>query len=319
MSERPANLLASHMRHPPRIRLPSDPFEFVWRVRKAGHAWVSARPFGQYESSGPKRGKSKQGHAFEEEAARPVRCLTNDVPPGREIGPVKVYKPLSHPALFLDFAETEPTEAGVLVFANKWGMLLGAHGDLIKLAEPDANGEHAVVPGEQGGLWHDEILAMREARDLWGAVRDPSPNALKGLVGWESHRVAYVRGAFKATIVDERAQPDLWARLARDDLRKPAQLYLQRLANDHMHGHASPALLFDRHLVQMGLYVVPHTMLGALWLQFLRAVDGDRTYRRCRACRRWCEVGSEAKRMNSWCCRATCRMRLTRIGNRRGG
>ena len=45
----------------------------------------------------------------------------------------------------------------------------------------------------------------------------------------------------------------------------------------------------DRLEIKIG----PEHLLGCLWLQFARAVEGDKEYRRCmaRACNNWMEIG----------------------------
>ena len=309
------------MRNTGQIRPPTDPFEFTWRVRRQGPTWVRARRWlDQPEiASPPPPGDASEDararHFFETERAKPVLCLTDGVPSGEPVGRVKVYKPMSGPGMFLTFAETEPTEKGILSFANRFGTLLGTEGDLIRLADADHDGQRPVFYGEPAALWHDEIIAMREAVRLWEALRSADPAGLTALIRWEGKRaVRYTGRDITETIAGSRLDPELGKRFTQGDVRKPGQVYLQRLANEHVRGQASPRLLFDRHFSEMALYVVPHTLLGALWLQFIKAVDGNRIYRRCvaRGCRQWFEIGPDAKRKTAVTCSAACRVRMSR-------
>ena len=62
----------------------------------------------------------------------------------------------------------------------------------------------------------------------------------------------------------------------------------------------------------MSLYFVPNSLVGALWLQFARAVDGRKKYERCGECKTWFEVSLDAARTNRRYCKDPCRFKAYR-------
>ena len=84
--------------------------EFSWQVQEGAYLW-SAGPLFDDEY-------------LTQDAAQTISC--GYVPTPRA-GPVRRYSPLrDQTGLFRVFAETEPTQDGVLQFANRFGMLLSA-------------------------------------------------------------------------------------------------------------------------------------------------------------------------------------------------
>jgi Phage integrase family len=78
----------------------------------------------------------------------------------------------------------------------------------------------------------------------------------------------------RAWIAGTHLGDDVLGRFVPGDLVTPALHYLQSKINDKLEGRASPRLLWDANRERLGLYIMPAGLVGALWLQFARAVGG---------------------------------------------
>ena len=98
-------------------------------------------------------------------------------------------------------------------------------------------------------------------------------------------------------------------------LLRPAQYYLQKIVNEHLKTHVSPQLLWNvkgGRPDKLGLFFVPQSLLGFMWLQFAEAINGNRTYRQCSACHTWMVITPEGigKRSSRLTCSNACRMKV---------
>ena len=93
---------------------------------------------------------------------------------------------------------------------------------------------------------------------------------------------------------------------------KPALHYVQSKINDKLEGRASPRLLWDAKRARLGLYIVPAGLIGALWLQFARAVERDSQFRRCAECGIWFELAPGTARSDKLYCSTPCRTKAYR-------
>lgn len=98
------------------------------------------------------------------------------------------------------------------------------------------------------------------------------------------------------------------------DLGQPALWYIQTQINEHLTGTVSisPRLLWNPEMTELGLYLVPRSLLGALWLQFAQAVAGNKSYRQCEYCAAWFEVSLGASRPTRLYCSDACRFKAYR-------
>jgi hypothetical protein len=87
---------------------------------------------------------------------------------------------------------------------------------------------------------------------------------------------------------------------------------LMGAVNDRLAGAAAPRLTRDRRSGRPVLQDFPLSLLGAVWLQFARAVGGNKEYRACASCERWFEVSPETARTNRQFCSEACRSRAYR-------
>jgi hypothetical protein len=200
--------------------------------------------------------------------------------------PWKRYAPLrEEPALFRVFAATDPTPGGVVAFANRYGRL-------------GPTGKHVADEGdafaEPFGTWRLEILKMRDLTSLWDMLRANDVAGLRERVRWERARVVYLRPADSdgprpiASMKPPGQSEEVGIRPG--DPVRPAWAYLAGKVNLAMSGLVMSPLVYDRGHEHPVLRLRPANLLGALWAQFARAIDGDKQYRQCPACGTWMEI-----------------------------
>jgi hypothetical protein len=290
--------------------MPDVPLQFRWRVAKGGYHWIDSDP------------------AFEPDQQRQP-FLTDGRPSGADGFRVVPYLPLAEfPGLFRVFAESEPNLEGIKAFADRFGPL---GGDLVKRIplydQPSANG----VPlgtGESLSAWSKEILMMRFAIGIWEAARSGDVVTLDRVIHWRPdgrgveiaghpggprgqvpEAPAHVEGAL---IAGAHLGDGVFERFVPGDLIRPALHYLQSTINEKLEGRASPRLLWDANRERLGLYIVPDGLIGALWLQFARAVERDSRFRQCAECGIWFELAPGTARADKQFCSTACRTKAYR-------
>ena len=182
--------------------------------------------------------------------------------------------------------------------------------------------------GEHVDDWIKEILVLRLAVDLWESARQEDADHLKRMISWapDGSRVSInthpdlQRGQLpekpahvhRAVIAAEHLDPEILARFVPGDPFGPALHCMQGLINEHLHHRASPRLLWEPNRDRLGLYIVPEGLIGALWLQFARAVERDARFRQCSECTTWFEVAPGRGRADKQFCSTACRTRAYR-------
>jgi hypothetical protein len=289
--------------------MPDIPLQFPWQVAEGGYSWVDSRPIGE----GQDRGSFLTDNRAI--AAAGFRVLR--------------YQPLAaFPGLFRVFADTEPSCDGIKAFADRFGPLGGDLAEQIPLYDqPNAKG----VPlgtGEALAAWSNEILMMRFAIDIWEAARNGDVGRLERVISWTedgsgvqilSHpelpkgqvpeAPAWVE---RAWIAGTHLGDGVLGRFIPGDLVKPALHYVQSTINEKLEGRASPRLLWDAKRERLGLYIVPAGLVGALWLQFARAVERDSKFRQCAECGIWFELAPGTARADKLYCSTPCRTKAYR-------
>jgi transposase-like protein len=247
---------------------------------------------------------------------------------GKNFDPLRLSPPISR-----TFARLKPTERAIVDFANSYGEL--GTGEPFAVRERDAEGllttgirqgkvgsqrSSPVVDGERLAQWLDEIAAMRFAVELWDAIQEPDGASLRTWVHFEKdgeHRRAVFdrrsQGYHRSSIIfDTRnaLRPQVANLVGDDDIKGAAKFLLQEEINKKLLEHTSSVLLYSEQRESFGVYTRPTNLLGALWLQLAKMVEGNREIRKCRECGSEFEVtsyrGGEAKRREF--CRAACRV-----------
>lgn len=247
-------------------------------------------------------GRGYQWQWLKTTEAKRVRMLTFPTPYGSE--PIEWISPMDICASLIRFlAETEPTETGILNFANAYGLLVAA-----EIAAPLDGG--MAYRGNPISTWKVAISEARDANQIWRAVQAGDKKALSKMVKWKSRtHVNFVWGERGETnIAQPENHPDALAIFEPGDVVLPARIMLQRLINVQMQKHVSPQILWSAAEERQGLYLVPHDLLGAIWLQFAEEIDQRKMIARCAVCRTW----FERTRTDKEHCSDRCRMRAHR-------
>jgi hypothetical protein len=290
--------------------LPDVPLNFAWEVAQAGHHWVET-------------------HAMDQSPDVRWHFLTPTHGTGAGAFRAVRYQPLAaYSGLFRNFAATDPSLDAIKSFAERFGLLGGNLRKRIVLYDQGRGGKHPMGFGEHVDDWTKEIMVMRLAVDLWESARQGDTDHLERMISWapEGSQVridthpelqlgqlpqepAYVH---RAVIADERLDPEILARFVPGDPIGPALHCMQSLINEHLHHRASPRLLWEPNRDRLGLYIVPEGLIGALWLQFARAVERDARFRQCTECTTWFEVAPGRGRTDKQFCSTACRTRAYR-------
>jgi hypothetical protein len=281
----------------------SDVFTFHWTVPESGYQWKYIRGF----TSGP-GGEGTVGHQSQVED-KPHWFLTDGLTPGEPYR-MKRYDPLKvEPGLFRNFARVPPKDRdAILAFANQYGNL-GVVQALYELA-PNEPGRLLGIWGEKHQEWAQHIDQMQRAVAIWDKVQAGDVAGLSRFIRW---RRAGGTGYWaydshpdlpRIEVVPPKASPPPPGRHSQliesveglfkpDDVFTPARFLVQRWVNAHLKDRASPHLLYQLEYGTQVLQIVPHNLLGAMWLQFAHAIAGNKKHRSCKECGKWIEISSE--------------------------
>jgi len=255
------------------------------------------------------------------------------LPEGSEGQTAKSYRPLDDPALFLNFADLDYRDRDeVLRFANRYGML-GVDEEGRPRPLPDVTAEHSGSGKSDAatlGAWFPEtyrgwaaaIFQMRVAVTVWKCLKVKDVGGLsaylKYMVDPDAGGVpAEFRGRFAGWSFDTargRSQNDARFpdrirfhispihmpqlvqhadRLHDRDIFYPAHVALWKLANPMVEKCVSPRFVYVERENRLAMMVIPVRLIGALWLQFMQAVDGNTECKQCRECKVWYSISPE--------------------------
>ena len=93
---------------------------------------------------------------------------------------------------------------------------------------------------------------------------------------------------------------------------KPALHYVQSTINQHLENRTGARLLWDAKRARLDLYTSPVDLIGAVWLQFARAVERDSQFRQCAECGIWFELAPGTARADKLYCSTPCRTKAYR-------
>jgi hypothetical protein len=236
-------------------------------------------------------------------------------------------KPLEkQPALFLRFAQMEPTAIAITAFANRFGTLTGKEHLVIPpwISERDLNtietrdmllpqqneqwlARGLAVGADSRQRWWRDWWLLHHAVALWRAVQDRDADRARELITWEPDGAVYPSP-------DDRYGFDSFCD-SRAERARPLQAAARLLDWLATHGlklqHGAfagiePCVINGRSTYE------PRTLLGAMWVQFAGAMDDGKTFRHCpaRACPvEWFEVSTapQGVREDAEFCSARCR------------
>ncbi len=274
-------------------------FQFIWQVAEDGHEW----------RSGPIRVFGANVRKHDEPAL--IALGENSRP----------YKP--DPDLFLKFASIDPNaDVEILHFANSYGLL--GRGPRWIAPEPERKGASTTaVTGELRSHWQEHLHGMKAAVTLWEAIKAENSSVLASCIHWRRRdHITYdwppsselnTPWSTHATIAAPGINSHLLERFQRGDVLKPARFYLQEVVNKSLAELVSSRLLWKApDSNEMGLFIVPSTLIGCLWLQLADAIAGHQKFRLCESCGKPMLVAAEGSgyRTNRKTCSNACRIRL---------
>ena len=290
--------------------MPHQSIQFQWDIHEGGYEWIEAR-LAELDG-GP---------------SDPGPFLTDSRPVGAAGFAVTRYNPLAeHSGLFRVFADIDPTEDAIKAFADRYGLLGGEAARIIVLTEDVGDKKGPVGIGESLSAWHRELLAMSQAVTLWELARHGDVEQLSRFIHWDEKGVQYrshpdlASGELPelpylktiASIASENRQPDPFDRFKRGEVIQPALYYVQRVVNKHLKERVSPRLLWNESRTHLGVYFVPGSLVGALWLQFAQAIERNNDFRKCAECGIWFELSPQTARSNKTYCSNACRTKTYR-------
>ncbi len=255
-------------------------------------------------------------------------------------------KILEKPALFLEFAEVEPTREGILAFANEYGMLnlAGATEVLSPVYSFPSGGpmprrrglgmgvyhnrykdgrDYFSVFGEPLRYWQEEIRDMRRVVALWNWWREGDADSLSQVIRWQGNSVSYALGDLeeirdwfsgsreKGIELGHLAFPGFqdWmlSRFRPGDCFLPAQYLLQKKINEKLKVHHTKPWLLMNEKNRLEPYLYPDSLIAALWFQFYQAVVGEKKLKRCSVCGKWEDLTDRTERQRErWTRHAKC-------------
>jgi hypothetical protein len=220
--------------------------------------------------------------------------------------------------LFLAFAKLPPTKEAIQEFA-------GAHGDLFAHRyEPHQSAcreDGTAAFGATHTRWKQEIGDMLALVTLWGQIQNRSGVSLRTTIWWTQKAVGYEiktpRGIHSATLANADSPQTGFKRFNPRDVVLPARCALQLEINKRLAEQPTvPRLAWtpdtpENSLSGYNQRVVMESpnLLGAMWLQFARAVTGEFQFKTCEVCGAYFQVGPGARRADSTTCKNACRQR----------
>ncbi|MHB0916016.1 MAG: hypothetical protein ACYC5A_02240 [Thermoleophilia bacterium] len=234
----------------------------------------------------------------------------------------KYYPLRDHSCLFRIFAETPVDDAGIIAFANQFG-LLG-----VELDAAPGRVKPFIGTAEPIIAWEAEIMAIKSALALWDMVTGdeyqaledylrPLVEATRNDIDGYSRKGGGADGDASRADAGElrwfRTHPEVLELFDSGELKLLALARVQAIVNEHLGSRVSPRILWDDHRRGVwGLYFVPDSLVGAIWIQFAQAITENRDYRRCRQCDSWFEIDHYKARTNRYFCSNACRSKAYR-------
>jgi hypothetical protein len=209
------------------------------------------------------------------------------------------YRPFSkeHSGLFKLFSQLRPTKEGVLAFANSYGLL----------------GYPVAV-----NFWNDKVASSPPPLEAFNA----SPVSLQPL------EIPNAPGGYVGELLSSPAPPlnGLWSwtgqiRALADFVRACGHLRrepaladaIQGTAFVHLRKTVGLSLSWSLRSRSFHLRHLPYSLIGALWLQAVRAVAEKTAFRECRVCRKPIEISrSGGARADAVFCSDKCKTRAYR-------
>jgi hypothetical protein len=228
------------------------------------------------------------------------------------------HAPLDPSGIFRDFAALPLHCDAILAFANRYGML--TDGNLLCSDDPGEDTLDGDIPGEPATVWVEEISRMKFLNDFWQLVRTSDRRGLEKYIKWTRGGADAIDpprgGAFQfddgqGIWVSRTVLAGSWLAKAphQRDVLSAARYLLDSLVSEQLRAQIDAVLVHDG-LGRPAVRFAPRDLRSALWLQFARAIEGNKEFQQCDHCHRWYEIGSrEGGRTDKRFCSTACRAR----------
>jgi hypothetical protein len=183
--------------------------------------------------------------------------------------------------------------------------------------------------GERFETWRYEIVAMQHAIRLWEALKLHDGQALHACFTPEDQRLPITISLSPnnpwpwdvemlqttAQFRQEEWQEELFFRFPGPgiptDIAGYALVWWRTLVHSHLQDHTGTRLDYVPDSTA-ALPMEPANLLGALWLQLARAMEGKGRQQRCPQCKQWFVVPAKARCASTTYCSTRCRVRAAR-------
>ena len=280
-----------------------DIYEFTWTVPDAGYEIFSTNELP------PKRRPSEEERFL-------VERLVDD-------SWITRYPPLiTQTGLFKEFASLHPaSEEEIVKFAGKYGWLGGPMQVPVfrfkpgesRIPLPSINPMRQLV-GERTTAWEADVATMEHLIRLWDAATKGDQATLAEFLTWDANGdgVRYVGILGHTMIATINYREKFFSNLNAGELVRPTLDFVRTRVNKLLENRGiTNRLLWDPNYRRQRVHIVPTSLVAALWLQFAKAIEGDKEYRQCEQCNRWFEVAAE-KREDAKFCQNACRSKAYR-------
>jgi len=245
----------------------------------------------------------------------------------QEIDPLAMTPPL------FEVLATAPLEGEALAkLAGRVG-LLGLEPPLVTSASGRREAGKRVLdrPVECVAQWRSELLRLRDAFELWGAVsalaearREPH-RARAAAARLELGERVQLRDGFALLTDPHRgrvtrigtpgSEIERLLRANPPDLLLAGRLALRQALDAQLARHTRLRMVYDEGMRALRLRAGPNSLLGAAWLQLAESAAGGRKARPCLRCAKWFVVKS-GRRGHDRYCRPACRQAHQRVRSR---
>jgi len=166
--------------------------------------------------------------------------------------------------------------------------------------------------------WIHAIHEMKTTLQLWELLKQDSTRELGMYIVWKNDAVFYKyppsegldtyltligdRNRNVTRIAHKETPSGVFRKWRPYGYYEPARFLLKKILRRQLDHYVTPHLLLDETQT-FKPSIVPHNLLGAMWLQFYRAITNETRLTRCDICKKWMDVteNNKNKRQHTEC------------------
>lgn len=177
---------------------------------------------------------------------------------------------------------------------------------------------NSFIIGEPFIYWETEIISMRNAVRLWKWIESEDIGKLSFVVNWDrdgggfdcalgeindiklfrklprkEQRIMGGEYNIQYRFFNENVSKEVLYLTKKGDIILPAKILLNDIINTKLKNHPLHLrLLLDENNYPKQ-FVVPESLLGAMWYQFFQSITGEKKYKKCAVCGTWENVNEK--------------------------